>query len=118
MNQLEDLSCPSNQNLSAKRGCAFESEGSPNRPALHAIITRYFASPVVCRNITNRLDSLEIGEHLLCNNLIKSTGPESRPNNNAKMQMLEDLRNANLFYFAIGKWKAITIVKGSAYIIH
>ena len=95
----------------------FETEGSTNRPELHAIISRYFSSPIVCRNITNRLDSLEIGEHLLFNNLIKSTGPESRPNNDAKMQMLEDLRNANLFNFVIGKWKAITIVKGSAYLI-
>ena len=42
----------------------FETEGSTNRPELHAIISRYFSSPIVCRNITNRLDSLEIGEHL------------------------------------------------------
>ena len=95
----------------------FETEGSANRPSLHAIISRYFLSPVVSRNITNRLDSLEIGEPLLLNNLMKSTGPESRPNNETKMQMLVDLRNANLFNFVIGKWKAITIVKGSAYII-
>jgi len=93
----------------------FETEGSTNRPELHAIISRYFSSPIVCRNITNRLDSLGNDDSVLLNDIIKLSTSTSRPTVEERMRMLEELRDANLFLFTIEKWKKIIIKKGSLY---
>ena len=115
MNQSENLSCSSNQNFTANRDCAIEFEGSPNRLALHAILSRYFLSPIVCRNITNRIDSLGIDDSVTLNDIIRISPSSSRPAVEERMRLLEELRDANLFVFSIEKRRTSLIKKGPLY---
>lgn len=92
-----------------------ESDASPNRQALHAIVSKYFTSYELCRSIVRKLDMLPIDESMKFNDLIMMASTKTRPDHEARMQMLEELNDANLFIFTIGFRNSIAIKKGSNY---
>jgi len=77
-----------------------EYDASPNRKALHAIISKYFRTPIQCKKVVNTLDTLEVDESITLNELIEKTPPNSRPSKEQRMAMLQELQNAKLIYFS------------------
>lgn len=74
-------------------------DGSPNRPAVHEIVSRYFTAPIQCKNVVDKLDSLYGDASITLNELVKNTSSGSRPTMELRIQMLEELQSLNLFVF-------------------
>ena len=74
-------------------------DGSPNRPAVHEIVSRYFTAPIQCKNVVDKLVSLYGDASITLNELVKNTSSGSRPIMELRIQMLEELHSLNLFVF-------------------
>ena len=73
-------------------------DGSPNRPAVHEIVSRYFTAPIQCKNVVDKLVSLYGDASITLNELVKNTSSGSRPIMELRIQILE-LHSLNLFVF-------------------
>ena len=89
-------------------------EGSPNRPAVHEIVSRYFTAPIQCRNVVNQLDSLPFDGSVSLMDLVINTTSKTRPTKERRIQMLEELQLAGLFIFK-KEGRSILILKGRLY---
>lgn len=90
-----------------------EPDASPNRQALHAIVSKYFTSYRLCRSIVNRLDTLPIDASVTLSELMVMATTKTRPDQEARMLMVEELRNANLFEITIGHRNNVLMKKVS-----
>ena len=87
---------------------------SSNRPAVLAILSRYFTSAYQCNITVNRLDSIPEGSSVTLTELVKNIPSKHRPPMENRLQMLAELENSGLFKFKSEK-RNIVIEKGRLY---
>ena len=91
-----------------------EADASPNRQALHAIVSKYFRTPIQCRKVVDFIDSMEFNGFFSFNDLIEKIPSNSRPTREQRILMLQELNDSSLITLT-QKSRGFIIKKGSRY---
>ena len=84
------------QCLATSKVSDIDPDASPNRKALHVIVSKYFRTPIQCKKVVNALDSLNADESITLNDLSEKTPANSRPSKEQRDLMLQELIDSKL----------------------